>query len=108
MLEEEFEFERGWLWTVVHQVGWILSSFAHVHGPEVEGALLASTLFEDDRQVLLHAGGGYLNHLACLLALDVDLYLLGYDVCGVRHQTYFNPDDLVWLNTEVSRLYDHT
>ena len=103
---QELEFERSWLWAIIDQKGRIFSSLAHVNSTKVQGALLTTPLLKDYRQMLLHAGCRNFDHLACLLALDIDLYLLGNHVSRVCNQSNLDPYNLVWLNTKIGRLQD--
>ena len=74
---EEFEFKWYRLGTIIHEKGWLLSTFAHVQSAEVEGALLTTTFFKDNGKVLLDTS---CCHLYCLrgmlLSFDVDLDML--------------------------------
>lgn len=101
---EEAQIETGGLRSIVDKEGWVFSPLTHVQGSKVQGALLATSFFENDREVLLHACGRDFNRTGLLLASNTDMQESGNEIWLCGRERHSDPADFFWLNTELPRL----
>lgn len=95
---QEFKFEMGGLWTVVNQESWVLFSFTHVQGSEIQTTFSASALFKHDRKWLLYTSRGDIDEFRpVFLTLYVDLDLLVDNLSKSPCQADTTLNGFVWL-----------